>query len=117
MFATALTLLGVSLPSDHVTEVRAFAMLCRTWLLCYMLSAVSVVLYWYKIRRYLYLTREGLTITQQAAVTTLLFSVVLIPKFTTLVVLHGRGGGDINNWTFAQVSNVRMHGWMDGMLM
>jgi len=103
LFGVALTLLAYSLP-DHLKGGMDTEKLAQA-IVIYLLSAVIVVLYWYRMRRLIVATRV-LYPLQLALSLSGLILVVMLPKLAQLVVIYGGGSGDLLNWTPAQVVNM-----------
>ncbi len=102
LFGVALTLLAYSLPERLSTSMDAAAL---TWaILTYLLAGVAVVVYWYKLRRLVEISRV-LFVSQLIFGVAGLLLIVLMPKLAQLVVLYGGGTGDLLHWTPSQIVN------------
>ena len=102
LFAVALTLLAYTVP-DRLMSGMDFEKIAGT-VGIYLLTGLTVILYWYKIRRLIVITRTLLP-SQLLLTTISLLLMVMMPKFAQLVAIHGAGKGDLNNWTPAQIVN------------
>jgi uncharacterized membrane protein len=83
----------------------------------YLLTGIAVILYWYKLRRLIHITRILLP-TQLILGMLSLLLIVMMPKFAQLVATQGGGVGDLNNWTPSQIVNtifVFFLGFVDGV--
>ena len=101
-FGVALTLLAYSVP-DHLMSGMDAVKLGQT-VSIYLLTGVAVILYWYKLRRLIHMTRLLLPMQLLLGMASLLL-IVMMPKFAQLVVLQGGGFGDLTNWTPSQIVN------------
>ena len=102
VFGVALTLLAFSVP-DNVMSSMDLGRLGLS-ITIYSLSGIAVLLYWFKLRRLLELARL-LLLPQLLLGLVSLILIVLLPKLVQLVVLHGSGAGDFENWTPSQIVN------------
>jgi len=102
VFGVAFTLLAFSVP-DNVMSSMDLGRLGLS-IAIYVLSGIAVLLYWFKLRRLLELARL-LLLPQLLLGLISLLMIVLLPKLVQLVVLHGSGTGDFQNWTTAQIVN------------
>lgn len=102
IFAVALTLLAFAIPDDVMSTMDVDRLAISVGI--YLLSGLTVLIYWFKLRRLLYLSRS-LNAVQIALGLSCLLVIVLLPKLGQLVVLHGSGSGDFHNWTPAQIVN------------
>jgi uncharacterized membrane protein len=107
VFAVALTLLAFSVPERLGTMGDVTSLYSA--ILAYGLNGIAILLYWYKLRRLVVLTR-ALHLQQLLLGLLGLLTVVVLPKFSALALEHGHGQGDLTNWTLAQVSNVSFLG-------
>jgi uncharacterized membrane protein len=102
VFAAAFTLLAFNLPDRLAAAMVSLPLLSALgW---YGLMAVSVSLYWYKLRRLVVLDRF-LQPPQLLLLALGLLIVVLLPKLASLVLRHGVGAGTLLEWTLPQVVN------------
>jgi uncharacterized membrane protein len=102
VFGVAITLLAFSVP-DHVMsqmDIQDFALAVAI----YFLSGITVVIYWFKLRKLVQIARI-LLLPQIVIGVACILLIVLIPKFVALVVLYGDGSGDLFRWTPSQVVN------------
>jgi uncharacterized membrane protein len=102
VFGVAFTLLAFSVP-DNVMSGMDVGQLGLS-VAIYVLSGIAVLLYWFKLRRLLDLARLLLMPQLLLGLLSLLV-IVLLPKLVQLVVLHGSGTGDFQNWSTAQIVN------------
>jgi uncharacterized membrane protein len=102
LFGVALTLLAYTLP-EHLNSLMDAQALASS-ICTYILTGVAVIIYWYKLRRLIDLSRH-LRITQLLYGMASLLLIVLMPRLAQLVVLHGTGSGDLWHWTPAQIIN------------
>lgn len=101
VFAVAFTLLAFNLP-DRLSGGESGKLLDPLgW---YVLTGMAVFLYWLKLRRLVLLDRS-VQLPQLGLIAAAMLTVVLIPKFASLVLSHGVGAGTIFNWTLPQVVN------------
>lgn len=107
VFAVALTLLAFSVPEQIGTSIDVVSLYGAV--LAYALNGIAILLYWYKMRRLVVLTR-ALHLQQLLLGLLGLLTVVVLPKFSALALEYGHGQGDLNNWTLAQISNVSFLG-------
>jgi len=115
LFGVALTLLAYSVP-DHLMDGMDAVKLGQT-VTIYLLTGIAVILYWYKLRRLIHITRILLP-TQLILGMLSLLLIVMMPKFAQLVATQGGGVGDLNNWTPSQIVNtifVFFLGFVDGV--
>lgn len=102
VFAVALTLLAYNLPDSLRSTQDAPRMLATV--VGYGLSGVAVLLYWFKLRRLIVLA-GFLRVPQLLLVFQGLLTIVLFPKLTDIVLMHGDGRGSFQAWTPAQIAN------------
>jgi len=102
LFGVALTLLAFALP-DHLMNSMDIRQLAAS-LATYLLTGIVVVLYWYKMRRLIEMTRLLLAPQLLLGMASILL-IVVMPKLTQLVVMHGAGSGDLFRWTPSQIVN------------
>lgn len=102
LFGVALTLLAYSVP-DHLMTGMDAVKLGQT-VSVYLLTGIAVILYWYKLRRLVHITRILLPMQMILGMSSLLL-IVMMPKFAQLVITEGGGFGDLNNWTPSQIVN------------
>jgi uncharacterized membrane protein len=115
LFGVALTLLAYSVP-DHLMDGMDAVKLGQT-VTIYLLTGIAVILYWYKLRRLIHITRILLP-TQLILGMLSLLLIVMMPKFAQLVATQGGGVGDLTNWTPSQIVNtifVFFLGFVDGV--
>ena len=115
LFGVALTLLAYSVP-DHLMDGMDAVKLGQT-VTIYLLTGIAVILYWYKLRKLIHITRILLP-TQLILGMSSLLLIVMMPKFAQLVATQGGGVGDLNNWTPSQIVNtifVFFLGFVDGV--
>jgi uncharacterized membrane protein len=101
VFAVAFTLLAFNLPDRLGTGDSEKLLDPLGW---YVLTGLAVFLYWLKLRRLILLDRI-VQLPQLGLIAAGLLTVVLIPKFASLVLSHGVGEGTLFNWTLPQVVN------------
>lgn len=102
VFAVAFTLLAFNLPERLERMMGSDALLQSVWL--YAFSAGAVIIYWFKLRRLILIDRYLQTM-QLVLVGLALLTVVLIPKFSSLVLRYGEGAGSLLHWTRPQLVN------------
>jgi uncharacterized membrane protein len=102
LFGVALTFLAYSLP-EQLMGAMDIGKLVST-IAVYLLSAVIVLLYWYRMRRLVVVTRV-LYSFQLVLVLAGLVVVVMLPRLAQLVIVYGGGTGDLSNWTPSQIVN------------
>ena len=102
LFGVALTLLAYSLPDKLNTSMDTHTLLRA--IATYLLAGLVVIIYWYKLRRLIEISRT-LLITQLLLGMTSLLLIVLMPRLAQLVVYHGQGRGDFTHWTPSQIVN------------
>ncbi len=102
LFGVALTLLAYSLP-ERLMSAMDVGRLVGT-IAVYLLSALIVLLYWYRMRRLVVVTRV-LHSFQLILVLLGLVVVVMLPRLAQLVIVYGGGTGDLSNWTPSQIVN------------
>jgi uncharacterized membrane protein len=102
LFGVALTLLAYSLPENLNTSMDADSLLRA--IATYLLAGLAVIIYWYKLRRLIEISRT-LLIPQLLLGMTSLLLIVLMPRLAQLVVYHGAGRGDFTHWTPSQIVN------------
>lgn len=115
LFGVALTLLAYSIP-DHLMSGMDALKLGQT-VSVYLLTGVSIILYWYKVRRLIHATRLLLP-AQLALGASCLLLIVMMPKFAQLIIIEGGGSGDFLNWTPSQIANtafILLLGLIDGI--
>jgi uncharacterized membrane protein len=102
VFGVALTLLAFSVP-DHLMGAMDLGRLFLS-IGIYILSGLAVLIYWYKLRRLMEISRS-LRPPQLIIGLMCLLVIVLMPKFVQLVVVYGNGSGDFLHWTVSQIVN------------
>jgi uncharacterized membrane protein len=102
VFAVAFTLLAFNLP-DRLVGAMASARLSHS-LAVYALAALTVIIYWFKLRR-LVLVDRLLQPPQLLLVGIGLLIIVLLPRLASLVLQHGVGAGNLLHWTLPQIVN------------
>jgi len=102
LFGVALTLLAYSLPEHLNTSMEANALLAAV--ATYLLAGLAVIIYWYKLRRLIEISRILLVPQLLFGMASLLL-IVLMPRLAQLVVYHGAGRGDLTHWTPSQIVN------------
>ena len=83
LFGVALTLLAYSLPENLNTSMDADSLLRA--IATYLLAGLAVIIYWYKLRRLIEISRT-LLIPQLLLGMTSLLLIVLMPRLAQLVV-------------------------------
>lgn len=102
VFAVAFTLLAFNLP-ERLERMVASDLLLDS-VVIYAFTAVAVIIYWFKLRRLILIDRYLQTV-QLMLVGLALLTVVLIPKFASLVLRYGEGAGSLLHWSRPQVVN------------
>jgi len=102
IFAVALTLLVFNVPDMLAMGMGGHQLLLS--LLAYGLSAVVVVVYWFKLRRLVELGRY-LHVPQLLLLAQALLTICLYPKLASLVLLYGQQPGTIFTLTPGQLVN------------
>lgn len=103
IFAVALTLLAFNVP-DMVDPSMGTRMLLMS-LLAYGVSAVVVMLYWFKLRRLIGLCRY-LHVPQMGLLAQAMLTICLYPKLASLVLLYGQEAGTLFVLTRGQLANM-----------
>ena len=111
LFGVALTLLAYSVPDNLMTGMDAIKL--AQAVSTYLLTGIAVILYWYKLRRLVHMTRMLIPSQLMLGMASLLL-IVMMPKFAQLVVTHGNGFGDFYNWTPSQIVNT-IFGFFPGL--
>jgi len=86
LFGVALTLLAFSVPDQLMSAMDAERL--RLTSLTYLLTGVAIVVYWYKLRRSIEMTRTLLVPQLLLGMVSLLL-IVMMPKLAQLVVIYG----------------------------
>ena len=102
VFGVALTLLAFSVPDNVMSSMDVGRL--GVSIAIYVLCGIAVLLYWFKLRRLVELARL-LLLPQLVLGLVSLILIVLLPKLAQLVVIHGSGAGDFENWTPSQIVN------------
>ena len=102
LFGVALTLLAYSLPEQLMGSMDVSKL--TEAILVYLLSSVIVLLYWYRMRRLIVVTRVLHSIQLVLALSGLVV-VVMLPRLAQLVIVYGGGSGDLSDWTSSQIVN------------
>lgn len=102
VFGVAFTLLAFSVPDTVMSNMDVG--LLGLSITIYSLSGIAVLIYWFKLRRLVQLARL-LLLPQLVLGLVSLLLIVLLPKLVQLVVLHGNGTGNFENWTPSQIVN------------
>ena len=101
--AVGLTLLGTSVPlaASNMGEIHRL----HRALAYFFLSAITVILYVFKMETCLGLATHLLLI-DQALFSLWLLHIVLCPAFLQLAIKYGKGTGSLGRWTDAQTANM-----------
>lgn len=108
IFAVAFTLMSTSVP-DMLPNGHEGVRELLIAMLCYLLSGVAVLLYWFKLRRLVGMAAE-LRFVQLVIGFFSLLTIVALPKMASLAIRFGQGQGDFFHWTPSQVANVAFLG-------
>ena len=104
IFAVAFTLLATSVPEQLTAGVAGVGMLLLA-ITIFMLNGLTVLLYWFKLRRLLVISRQ-VHASQMAIILISLVAIVVLPKLSALVLYYGNGEGNLYAWSTAQIVNV-----------
>ena len=103
VFAVATTLLAYSLPNMLDGNNDQEHLLLP--IVSFELVGAAVLLYWFKLRRLILLSRR-LFVPQLLFGILALIAIVIMPKLASLVILYGNGTGTVFRWTLSQQVNV-----------
>jgi len=104
IFAVAFTLLATSVPERLTAGIAGIGQLLFS-ISIFMLNGLTVLLYWFKLRRLLVISRE-VHASQMAIILSSLVAIVVLPKLSALVLYYGNGQGNLFSWSPAQIVNV-----------
>jgi uncharacterized membrane protein len=102
IFAVALTLIAFNVPDMLAMGMGAHQLLVS--LLAYGVSALVVVVYWFKLRRLIGLCRF-LHLPQMTLLAQAMLTICLYPKLASLVLLYGQQPGTVFVLTRGQLAN------------
>lgn len=104
IFAVAFTLLAYSVPERLMTGISGIGHLMLA-ISAFVLNGLTVLLYWFKLRRLLVISR--LVHTSQIAIILIsMLAIVVLPKLSALALYYGNGQGNLFSWTPAQIVNM-----------
>ena len=104
IFAVAFTLLAYSVPERLTTGVAGVGMLMLA-ITIFVLNGLTVLLYWFKLRRLLVISRR-VDANQIAIILISLVAIVVLPKLSALALYYGNGEGNLFSWSPAQIVNM-----------
>jgi uncharacterized membrane protein len=104
IFAVAFTLLAYSLPERLMTGIAGVGQLMLA-IGVFMLNGLTVLIYWFKLRRLLVISRQ-VHPNQMAIILISLVTIVVLPKLSALALYYGRGEGNLFSWSPAQIVNM-----------
>jgi len=104
IFAVAFTLLAYSVPERLMAGISGVGYLMLT-ISVFMLNGLTVLLYWFKLRRLLVISRVVHT-SQIAIILVSMLTIVVLPKLSALVLYYGNGQGNLFAWTPTQIANM-----------
>lgn len=104
IFAVAFTLLAYSVPERLTTGVAGVGMLMLA-ITIFVLNGLTVLLYWFKLRRLLVISRR-VDASQIAIILISLVAIVVLPKLSALALYYGNGEGNLFSWSPAQIVNM-----------
>jgi uncharacterized membrane protein len=104
VFAVAFTLLASSVPEQLLMGIHGVGSLLLA-IASFLLNGVTVLLYWFKLRRLLVIARR-LNPVQMVLGFASMLTIVVLPKLSALALIYGGGSGNLNAWTPSQRVNV-----------
>ncbi|MEB3271753.1 MAG: TMEM175 family protein [Synechococcus sp.] len=104
IFAVAFTLLATSVPDRLIEGMDDVAGLMLA-ISAFLLNGITVLLYWFKLRRLLVVARV-VHPSQMALILVSLVSIVVLPRLSALAFLYGDGQGNLFAWSASQVANM-----------
>jgi len=104
IFAVAFTLLATSVPDRLIEGMDDVAGLMLA-ISAFLLNGITVLLYWFKLRRLLVVARV-VHPSQIALILVSLVSIVVLPRLSALAFLYGDGQGNLFAWSASQVANM-----------
>lgn len=104
IFAVAFTLLATSVPERLMTGLSGVGHLMLA-ITIFLLNGITVLLYWFKLRRLLVISRV-VHPSQMAIILISLVTIVVLPKLSALALYHGNGQGNLFSWSPSQVVNM-----------
>jgi uncharacterized membrane protein len=102
--AVAFTLLAYSVPERLMAGISGVGYLMLT-ISAFTLNGLTVLLYWFKLRRLLVISRV-LHTSQIAIILVSMLTIVVLPKLSALALYHGNGQGNLFAWTPTQIANM-----------
>lgn len=104
IFAVAFTLLATSVPDRLIAGMEDVGELMLA-ITAFLLNGITVLLYWFKLRRLLVVSRVVHPI-QMALILISMVSIVVLPRLSALAFLYGDGQGNLFSWSSSQVANM-----------
>lgn len=104
IFAVAFTLLAYSLPERLMTGIAGVGLLMLA-ITVFVLNGLTVLLYWFKLRRLLVISRQ-VHASHMAIILISLVTIVVLPKLSALALYYGNGEGNLFAWSPAQIVNM-----------
>lgn len=103
IFAVAFTLIAYSVPEELKPGIAGMKDLMLA-ISGFLLSGLTVLLYWIKLRRLIQMARHLQRIQLVLGFLSLL-TVVALPKMCALAIRYSSGQGNLQNWSTAQTAN------------
>lgn len=104
IFAVSFTLLATSVPERLMMGLDGVGHLMLA-ISVYLLNGITVLLYWFKLRRLIVISRIVQPI-QLAIILISLVTIVVLPRLSALALIYGDGTGNIFSWSPSQIVNV-----------
>lgn len=104
IFAVAFTLLATSVPERLMTGLDGVGHLMLA-ITAFLLNGITVLLYWFKLRRLLVISRV-VHPSQMAIILISLVTIVVLPRLSALALYYGDGQGNLFSWSPSQIVNM-----------
>jgi uncharacterized membrane protein len=104
IFAVGFTLLAYNLPEQLMAGISGAGSLGLA-ITTFLLNGITVLLYWFKLRRLLVIARV-VEAPQLLIILISMLTIVVLPKLSALALYYGGGQGNLISWTPAQVVNM-----------
>jgi uncharacterized membrane protein len=104
IFAVAFTLLAYSVPERLMAGLGGVTYLTLS-VSTFVLNGITVLLYWFKLRRLLVICRVVHT-SQLVIILVSMVTIVVLPKLSALTLFYGNGEGNLLTWSRSQVVNM-----------
>lgn len=108
LFAVAFTLLAYSIPDQLMEGLMGINELSLA-IATFLLSGIVVLLYWFKLRRLIMISRV-LHAPQLLIGCISILTIVVLPRLSALALYYGSGRGDLSTWSSSQVVNTMFLG-------